>query len=139
MAVSFDFFSDANLTTVLTELASTHLVGSAATVDQKVYFGSAQASRKAEADSSPGVDQITISIVDADNLTGQPATAVKLATTQAGLDSAVAGASLDIGTQVLSGSVNAIEVWVRTDETTDVVGNYTDLSLQTNTLRETAV
>lgn len=141
MAVSFDFYSDAALTSVLAELTSTHLATAVGggPVDHKVYFGSATASRKAQADSQPGVDLITISILDSAAASGESVNAVKLATTQVGLDTATAGAALSLAATINSGSVNAVEVWLRVHDETAVVGEYTDLSLQTNTLRETAV
>ncbi|MCO6442265.1 MAG: hypothetical protein J5I81_14590 [Nitrococcus mobilis] len=95
MAVTFDFYSDAALTTVLTELATVHLIdGSGSPQDRKVYLDSPQASRKAQADSQPDVDPITVSVIDADTGAGGSVNAVRLATTQVGLDSATPGAAL---------------------------------------------
>lgn len=53
-------------------------------------------------------------------------TEVKLATTQVGLDAAVAGAPLTVGTSVLGGAANAYEFWMRvTNAVTNVSDNTT--------------
>lgn len=46
---------------------------------------------------------------------------IKLATTLGGLDSATAGASLAIGTQVLSGVGNAVAIYIRENDATGTV------------------
>ena len=108
MATTYAFFHDSALTSAvgsgnpITALQDT--INSLAPVDVQIWFGSATASRKARASSNPGVDQIAVTISDSATGSGEPASAVKLATSQGGLDSATAGASLNIGTQVLSGS-----------------------------------
>jgi hypothetical protein len=80
------------------------------------------------------VDSIELSIVDAVPASGQPATAIKLATTQAGLTGAVAGDPLDLGATLLSGSANAVQVWVQFDDATATVATDTDVSLAMNEL-----
>ena len=105
-------------------------------MDVQIWFGSATASRKARASSNPGVDQIAVTIADSATGSGEPASAVKLATSQGGLDSATAGASLNIGTQVLSGSGNAVSFWVRIDDATLATGAYTDLSLSASIVED---
>ena len=50
-----------------------------------------------------------------------PITEIKLATSEAGLDGATAGASLDLGTSISSGSGNAVEFWLRVTNTIDTV------------------
>lgn len=64
------------------------------------------------------------------------ATEVKLATTQSGLTGASAGAPLSLSTQILSGSANAADVWVRLDDATATVGTETELTLTTNSVVE---
>lgn len=143
MAVSFKFYHDSALTQEITAgnpiTATQDTLGTIAPVDKHIYFGSTATSTQAQADSNPGVDQVYVDIVDAASGSGEPDTALKLATTQAGLDSATAGSSLNIGTTINSGSGSAVSVWLRIDDATATVGSYTDLSLQTNTLLETPV
>lgn len=55
------------------------------------------------ATSAPGVDNIALSIADGDSGGGQQASELKLASTAAGLDSAVAGADLQLGTSITAG------------------------------------
>lgn len=66
-------------------------------------------------------------------------TEVRLALDSGGLAQALPGAALAIGPEILSGSANAVEIWARIDDATDVVGTETELRLTTNLLRETAV
>lgn len=138
--------------------------------DIQLWFGSNEAGRKLEAQSNPGIDQVSLTPTDilgeweattayslgasreptVDNtfrysvttagtsgateptwptvvgstvidgtvtwtctaLSHQP-TEIKLASTAAGLDSASAGAALDLGTTILSGAANAVEVNIR--------------------------
>lgn len=139
MALSLKFYDDSALTTehvgnlVVTQAAD----GSTPPVDNLIYVGSTVASRKFQAQSNPGVAQITITPTDAAPGTGHPATEVKLAATLVGLDTATAGAALNLGTQINSGAAGAKPVYIRVDDTTGVVGTSTELSLQTNTVIET--
>jgi hypothetical protein len=57
---------------------------------RRFYLGNADGGYIFQAASDPGVDPITLSVVDAVPASGQPASAIKLATTQAGLAGAVA-------------------------------------------------
>lgn len=71
-----------------------------------------------------------------------PITEVKLATTEAGLDSATGGAALNIGTTILSGATNAVEVWVRVTNTNTFVNDnsgFPELALYINEVIETDV
>ena len=133
MALTFKFFTDSNLTQELTgNLVFDQAVdGSSGAAVKTLYFGSTTANRKLEAASNPGVDQVAISIVDSATGSGNPTTAVKLASTLGGLSGATAGAPLNLGTSVLSGVANAKPVYVQVTDQTHAVGNYTDLSLQT--------
>jgi hypothetical protein len=137
MAGTFKFYTDAGLVTTL----STSLKASGSSTDFRLWFGSAETedAYKVEADSDPGVDQITISITDSDPGNGHEDTAVKLALTEGGLATAVAGDPLDIGTAVNSGASNAVEVWVRVADTIGSLAVSTELGLTTNTLVESAV
>lgn len=143
MAITFKFFHDSALTQEITSgnpiAATQDTTNTLGPVDKQIWFGSTASGTKARATSSPGVDQISVSIADAASGSGEPTTAVKLATAQSGLTGATAGAELNIGTQVLSGSANAFTLWCRIDDATLVAGSYTDLSLTTNNLDEDPV
>ncbi|PWG61779.1 hypothetical protein [Sediminicurvatus halobius] len=139
MALTFDFFGDAQLNGVLAELPSVHAVDASNPQDHVVYFGSPDDTRKVLADSNPGVDDIVVSIVDAAVGSGQEAGNVRLALTQADLSTATPGASLALGAQVLGGAANAVEIWARIDPETTAVSQSTELKLQCNTLRERQV
>lgn len=139
MSLSFKFYTDAQLSTPHTGnlVATQNVDGSSDPVVRTLWLGSVTASRRLQANSNPGVDQITVSIVDAAPATGNPATDVTLALTQNGLAVATPGAPLNLGVQVLSGAINAVPVWIRIDDSTGVVASSTELSLTTNALRET--
>lgn len=69
-----------------------------------------------------------------------PTTEVKLALTSGGLAAAVAGAALDLGTSITSGSANAVEFWVRITNTVATVSDvtaYPQLALYINDVTET--
>lgn len=138
MAVTLKFYADAGLTTELASLArSANSDGSSGNVDAVIYIGSTAVGKTFRALSNPGVDQIVLSIADAASGSGHPASEVKLATSAGGLAAAVAGASLNLGTQILSGAGNAIAVYVRWLNTLVVPGVSTELSLSLNNLQET--
>ncbi len=139
----FNLYHDAALTNPIESgdpLVTEHNAdGSTGRVDVLVYFGSPDATKQAQANSDPGVDQIVLSIADADGANGHDPTVIKLATTQAGLDAATPGAPLNLGTTVQGGAANAVPVWVGVTEGAQSVTNWSDLSLQTNQLKVTAI
>ena len=143
MTITFQFFHDSALTQPINSgnpiTATQDTTNTLAPVDKQIWFGSTTVGVKARATSSPGVDQISVSISDTNAGTGEPTTAIKLASAQAGLTAATAGAALNLGTQVLSGSANAVTLWARIDDATATAGSYTDLSLATNNLDEDPV
>lgn len=137
MAITLDFFDDAGLTTPSASIGATQADdGTSSAVDRVVYLGSTAAGKKFQADSNPGADQVVVSITDSAGSSGLAPTAIKLATTAGSLNTAVAGASLSLGTQVLSGIANKVPIYVRIDTPAVPSGTYTDLSLTTNTLIE---
>ena len=101
-------------------------------VDVRLWLGHNNAAQKIQAESDPGVDQIVISVNDTDPGNGNPATAVKLAATQAGLNSAVAGDPLNAGVEIVGGAGGAFEFWMRVEDLTNTIGTYTDLIPETN-------
>ena len=137
MAITFQFYSDAALTTLASvPLTFSQTEPTPTPEDKVVYFGSVASGKTIEATSDPGVDQIAISIVDSAPGSGSPATDIKLSLTLGGLASATAGAPLNLGTQVLSGTSNAKSIYIRVLDSTGTVGTNTDLSLQTNNVTE---
>lgn len=143
MAVTFKFYHDSALTQEITSgnplTAIQDAAGLLPAVDKTIYFGSVTVGNKVQAVSDPGVDPVSISIVDADAGTGAPATEFKLALSSGGLAAAVAGAALDLSHTINSGVANAVPIYTRRDSSLSVAGTYTDISLQTNSLTETPV
>lgn len=137
MTMTFKFYSDAALTTEITApLAFSQATPSPTASVKTVYLGSVASGKTAGAASDPGVDQIVVSVVDSASGSGSPATDIKLALTSGGLASATAGAPLNVGTQILSGSANAVSIYIRVLDSTGSVGTHTDLSLETNYMVE---
>lgn len=141
MSTTWKFYTDAGLTT---ELAGNIIVdqnqdGSTGDVDGVLYFGSVASSKTLQADSNPGVDQISLSLTDSNPSPGTTPEVldVKLAATNGGLTAATAGASLDLGTALTSGVGNRVEVHYRMATATAPIGTYAELGLTTNTVRET--
>lgn len=69
-------------------------------------------------------------------------TEIKLALSEGGLTSAVAGDPLDIGTEVEGGTANAVEVWIRVGSVVTTSNNNTgheELDVYINEVIETAV
>lgn len=143
MPATFGFFHDSALTQPinsgdpLTADQDTDL--SLPATDKTIYFGSTTASKKVQSASGPGSTQISVSIVDSNSGTGAPATEFKLALSSGGLASAVSGAALEIGTTINSGVGNAVPIYTRRTSAVATVGVYTDITLQTQTLAETAL
>lgn len=132
---NFIFSSASDLSSELTSLA---IAGSPTTQDFTIYFGSTTSTLKVEANSDPGNDQITLSVVDADPGNGHEAAEIKLALTEGGLDTATGGADLDLGTSITGGTANKETIWIRA---TNAEGSIYDLnlSLQLNELVESSV
>ncbi len=133
-------YDDAGLTTLATlPLAFTQDdLGVITPHQRRFYLGNADAGYIFQAASDPGVDPITLSVVDAVPASGQPSSAIKLATTQAGLAGAVGGAALELAATLLSGSVNAVQIWVQFDDATATVATDNNISLALSTLTVTA-
>jgi hypothetical protein len=128
MSLTFAFWAEAGMTVPNT--AGATITDGLGPTDRIVYFGSPASGKTLQAASAPGTDPVQISIADANGGTGIDATALKLALTAGGLESAVAGAPLSIGTSISSGS--SIAIYVRTSQGALGVGSYADLSLTTN-------
>lgn len=137
MALSiFGIFTDAGLTSALVgnTLFSHNNDGSTGNIDKILYIGSNTGGAVLETEVNPGVDQINLSITDSNASAGTPKVAdLKLALTLLGLDTAVAGAALDVGTTVDGGVVNALPIYIRGSKAD---GSGTDLQIVTNALVE---
>ena len=135
MANNFIFSASATLDVEATSLS---IAGTPTTQTFTRYFGSTDTGLKVEANSDPGNDQITVSIVDADPGNGHEAAEIKLALTEGGLDTATGGADLDLGTSISGGTSNKKTIWIRA---TNAEGSYYDLnlSLSINELLESSV
>lgn len=134
MPTTWKFYADAGGTTEVTTLLSQQAQGGAP-ADRKVYFMSLASLKTLQAASAPGADPITVTPEDTNTEGGMPASAVKLALSAAGLDSAVGGAPLTIGTTLNSGTAGAREIHVRIDFN-PTVAVYSDVRLTTNAVQE---
>ncbi|THF60900.1 hypothetical protein [Pseudothauera rhizosphaerae] len=141
MSVSLKGYLDAALTTPVTAVGPAELaqILGGGTVDRQLWLGSTATDRIFRAASDPGADPIMIEIDDVDAGTGQPASSLRLALTQAGLASATAGEALAVGTEIESGVANAVPFWVRWTPAGETVGVYLDLALQTSVVIEEVV
>lgn len=134
----FGFYSDPAMTTPLTLLSLLSLFdgSSGEAVTGVVYFGNPASGKLL----LPAEDAaIEISVTDSASGTGLPASAVKLALTEAGLASATPGAALSLGASRTSGAGNQVEVWVAVDTGAAPVGDYLDLGLVTNSIVEASL
>lgn len=86
----------------------------------------------AQADSNPGVDDVVVTPVDTGVGGSQPITNVKLATSLAGLDAAVAGAPLNLGPSI--GPVTPVAVRYTPS---GAEGVSTNIVFRTNALLDT--
>ena len=126
---SFNFFSDAGLTTPATLLDMAASVdGSTGAVTRTVYFGSASAGRVLRAASDPGVDEIVLSIADSAPLAGTPVGDVTLALDPT-FSGRTAGSALSMGVQINSGVANAVPIYIKWHDSTGTLGVNTDVSL----------
>ena len=139
MANSLKIYSDSGLTTELSTLSFEHLSdGSTGDLDAIVYVGSTASGTEFQADSNPGVDQVSISVTDSSPGAGDfEASSMALASSAGGLGAG--GASLDLGVTLLSGVGNAVAVHVRAKNASGAVVASTELGLALVTTRETAV
>lgn len=78
----------------------------------------------------PSGGNINITIEDSSVGIGHETTEIKLALTSAGLDTAVAGAPLSLGTSITSGVSNATPIHIRVTNAVSTAGISTELSLK---------
>lgn len=72
---------------------------------------------------------INLSITDTDAGSGHEPSEIKLSTTAAGLDTAVAGASLSLGTALTSGVSGRTEIHIRVTNAVTVAGTSVELGI----------
>lgn len=142
MAISLRLFTDPALTVPLAGpiVVSQAVDESTGPVERTFYLGSNVANRTFEVEGvNQGVDNLILSILDDDDMTGQAAGAIKLSLTEGGLGTAIAGDPLDLATASFQSGTEAdnfIEIWVEFNATNFTIGTYTDLHLNTQNLVE---
>jgi len=133
----FGFFADPQLTTPITSLSMVVNAQTGGTKDFQLFFGSPDQNYKAVPDPQ-GNNPNEIQVYLEDTITGNGhdiGTEVTyfLAFSQADLDSASPNTPLSLGTEVLGGTQNAVEIWLRIVEAPQPnPGNFTDLVLTTS-------
>ena len=130
MAIIANVFLDPGLTIPFDD--ATNTLGASAlnggSGDNVFYVGTENIGDVVQAASDPGVDPITVSIVDATPGADVDAVDIKLAISQANLNSAVGGDPLNLPATINGGSAGASPVWYRwANDTGDQT--YTDISL----------
>lgn len=133
----FGFYKDAGLTVPI----STDYRHFSTQGDRLLYFGNPASGFQLTDSADPGVGTMQISITDSDGPgTNFSVENVVISLTSGGLDSATPGDPLDIGTVVLSGSANALTVYVRfLGIDSEPNGDYLDLGLDISDVIESAV
>lgn len=134
MTITWNFYNDPSLTSP--QSAGATVTEDLGPTDRIIYLGSATPGKTLRTAVSPGTNQITVSPVDAAAGSGAEAAQIKLALTAGGLDTAVGGAALSIGTELASGVGGAVAIFVRTEEGSQPVGSSADLQLTTNAVVE---
>lgn len=147
-STTFGFFHDSALTQPISSpdvpadpklTATQDTANVLAAVDKVIYLGSTSTTTKLQAASNPGVDAITVTPVDANAGTGAPATEFKLALSSGGLAGATAGAALILSATITGGVANAIPIYTRRDSVLTTPGNYTDITLESNSVVEVPI
>lgn len=139
MTITFKFYHDAAGTQEITSgnpIFSSDEMGSPVPADKQIWFMSLSTGRRIKVKANPGVAQISINVHDLGSGGTEPSTAVKLATSQAGLAAATGGAALNIGTQVNSLAANAVTFWCRLTNAVAADSSNTNLELKTNELND---
>lgn len=138
MSNSLAFYRDAGLVALADVFDAQQTAdGNAAAVDRVFYLGSTAAGKVFRSSSNPGVD--AISVAPAISGAGLATTAIRLASSAAGLNSATPGAALAVGVEILSGAGNAVAVHVRIDAPAIAGGEYSNLRLVSSETMELTV
>lgn len=131
MSTTFKFFADGSLVVPLTS-ATLRPPTSGAAVERRIWFGSPVVGDTLQAASAPGVDPITLSVIDVAAGSGISTAAVRLALSAAELDAAVPGASLELPATIHGGVAGAITIFLRVTNDGQPGGSYPDLRLRIN-------
>ncbi|MFT3758969.1 hypothetical protein [Thauera sp.] len=133
MSVSWQFFADAGKTVPLASLpvAVSTFGGEQSGI---VYFGSNAEGRLLQAAFDPGGEPIEIEVYDADSAAGLAATAVRLALSAGGLDGALPGNPVTIGTSISSATVIAVHYRITVPLMAEAI--YSDVQLRTSSVIE---
>lgn len=131
----FGFWADSAMTTPLSEIQMTVNAATGGTQDFVFYFGSPDSTVKAVPDpNGDSPTEILVRLIDTVTGNGHDIgteVTYRLATTQAGLDTAVDNQPLSLGAQVNGGT--AVEIWLRITESAQPnVGVFTDLTVETS-------
>lgn len=133
MSNALRFYQDAGMTVPANLLEAIQADdGNAAAVDRVAYLGAPVAGKKFQSAGAPGSAQIVVSVADSATGLQIPSNTVRLALSSGALSSATPGAALNVGTEILSGSGNAVPVHLRFDAAAIVAGVYNNLSLATS-------
>jgi len=124
---TFKLYSDAALTSEITLLTFTTIPAVTVNQDKSFFIGSTAVSKKL-VNVNDLANQIVITFEDTNIGNGVAATDFVLANSQLGLDGSLVQ-SLNIGTELLSGVANAIEIFVRFTPPFAFEGIDTDLRL----------
>ena len=133
--MAFGFYLDSSLTLPI----SGNVQINAGVSDYQFWIGNPTSGVKLQDATSPGINSMEISIGDATPAEGPEVTWIKLALTQAGLDSAVAGDPLDIGATIFGGTANALSFWCRITNSLSGTLSSTDLFLSLSNVKEFVV
>lgn len=137
--MTIGFFTDSGLTQPAARLSAVAAADGSRSSEHQFWLGGTDPMREHVASSDPGVDDIDVSIADSEGGTSLLPSALRLALTQGGLNTATPGAPLAVGTSIAGGSANAVAVWVRVDAPAITAAIYDNLSLTTNDLISRAV
>jgi hypothetical protein len=134
VAISFKFYTDIGLTAELVNNIIVDQFDTApADVDFVIYLGSTDVTKTLVTEVNPGVDQIVVSLGDLNPGVGPATSDIKLSLTSVGLDAAIAGDPLIIGTSVLGGVSNAVAVFARNSVP---IASGIDITLSTNAVSD---
>jgi len=141
MALLDYIYNDVNLTDQFDD-ATDNLIAEAVNGSSGIgvfYIGTPTAGNKlqiADSEGTPGVDSITVSIVDSSVGSGVEASHIKLATTQGGLATATGGAALSAAVEIPYGAPQPI--YLQWDNSVGS-GSYTEISLSIDPMQEVAI
>ena len=132
MSLSLKAYADLSLATELTQADIAALVsGASPDNDTSFALGLSGGAGQYQASSNPGIDQIVMSIVDANPASEIDVGNIKIALSSAGLDTATGGASLNLGLNI---PTTGILIYLRSDTPAFTAGN-SDITLELNAIK----